>query len=289
VKHKIGIIGYGFCGIAVETGLQEVAEVRIYDKFKDSESFYDVINNSDVLFVTVPTPMERDGWCNTSIVEEVCVNIDKNAEERKSIVIKSTVPPGTSQMISEMLDHRHGIVFNPEFLTEKHFIDDFLNQDRILIGSTTGCEDSDLAKVLNLYEDFIKTQKNPAFLGEMSCSEAAEMLKYTANCFLATKVTFFNEIFDVCKGLNIDFEEVKEATLWDKRIGKSHANVPGHDGLRGFGGACFWKDMNALVSLCQNEEIDVMLLESVITKNLAIREERDWEKLAQVTGKYEKK
>ena len=79
--HKVGIIGYGFVGLAVETGLQSIAEIRIYDKFKTSEGLYDVVNNSDIIFLTVPTPMDDDGWCDTTIVENVCVDIDKNAEE----------------------------------------------------------------------------------------------------------------------------------------------------------------------------------------------------------------
>jgi len=286
MKHKIGIIGHGFVGMAVETGLQSVADVRIYDKYKDTESLYAVVNNSDVLFVAVPTPMEPDGWCDTSIVISACQEIDKNAETRKSIVIKSTVPPGTTQGISTLLEGRHGLMFNPEFLTEANFLEDFLNQDRILIGSAKECTNLDVVKVIDLYESFTKTQKEPAFLGEMGSCEAAEMVKYVTNSFLATKVTFFNEIYDICKAFGIDFEEVTETTLYDKRIGKSHASVPGPDGMRGFGGKCFPKDVQALIAMCQHDDVDVMLLESIWLKNSLVREKQDWYDIKGATTDY---
>lgn len=285
--HKIGICGSGFVGNAVESGLQSVAEIRVYDKYKPSESLYDVVNNSDILFVCVPTPMEDDGWCDTSIVGQVCIDIDKNAEERKSIVIKSTVPPGTTQEISKYLGERHGCMFNPEFLREKTFIQDFLEQDRIIIGPSNECLKSDIDKVLELYKSFAKTQKNPATIKITPSANVAEMVKYATNCYLATKVLFFNEMYDICKSIDIDFEDMKQLMLLDKRISSSHTQVPGHDGLRGFGGACFYKDMSALIAFCQEEDIDVTMLESVMTKNLMIRENYDWEKLAQVNGQYE--
>ncbi len=282
--HKVGVIGTGFVGSAVSVGLDNVAEIREYDKYKTSESLYDVVNNSDILFVCVPTPMDEDGWCDTSIVEAACVDIDKNAEERKVIVIKSTVPPGTTQEIDDLLNNRHTVLFNPEFLREKTFIQDFFDQDRIFIGKTKNTG-SDLIKVLNMYSDFAKTQVEPAVIREMK-SEEAEMVKYVTNCFLATKVTFFNEMYDVCKALEIDFEKVKKAALMDERIGSSHTDVPGADGLRGFGGKCFPKDMQALIAIAQNEEVDVMLLESVWAKNSLIREKADWYDIKGATTDY---
>ncbi len=283
MKHKIGVIGAGFVGTAVETGLQSVAEVRVYDKFKSSESLYDVVNNSDVLFVCVPTPMEDSGHCDTSIVEEVCHDISRVAKERKAIVIKSTVPPGTTQMISNFLQGEHSVMFNPEFLTEKNFIQDFLEQDRIYIGCAKECKSGDVAKVLNLYEDFIKTQKEPAFLGETASAEAAELLKYATNAFLSTKVMFFNEIYNICENLNIDFEEVRATMVMDKRIGNTHTQVPGPDGNRGFGGKCFPKDISGLIALARDNDYEPLVIDTVWSANLLMREEYDWEEIKGAT------
>jgi UDPglucose 6-dehydrogenase len=281
--HKVGIIGLGFVGTAVETGLQSVAEIRSYDKFKDTENLDSVVNNSDIIFVCVPTPMEDSGHCDTSIVEEVCYDISRVAKERKAIVIKSTVPPGTTQMIYDYLGGSHSIMFNPEFLTERNFIQDFMEQDRIFIGSARGCESRDVALVLSLYEAFAKTQEKPAFIGELASAEASELLKYATNSFLATKVMFFNEIYDICKALEVDFEEVRQTMLMDSRIGKTHTNVPGFDGQRGFGGKCFPKDISALIALARDYDIEPMLIDTAWSSNLIIREDYDWQDIKGAT------
>lgn len=283
MNHKVGIVGYGFVGLAVETGLQAVADIRVYDKFKDTENLDSVVNNSDIIFVCVPTPMEDSGHCDTSIVEGVCYDVARVAQERKSIVIKSTVPPGTTQRISNFLQGKHSVMFNPEFLTEKNFINDFLEQDRIFIGCAKECKNSDVARVLNLYEDFTKTQKKPAFLGELASAEATEMLKYATNSFLATKVLFFNEIYEICEALDVDFEEVRGTMIMDQRIGKSHTQVPGPDGFKGVGGKCLPKDTSALIALARDHEVEPMVIDTVWSKNLMIRENYDWEEIKGAT------
>lgn len=291
--HKVGVVGVGFVGTAVSTGLDmslgDNVEVREYDKFKNSESLYDVVNNSDVVFVCVPTPMTDEGACDTSIVQSSCFDIAKVAEERKTIVIKSTVPPGTTQSISSKLGGKHGLMFNPEFLTEANFINDFLNQNRIVLGSAKEATGSDVRKVVELYLDFIKTQKSPAFLGEVSSSSVAEMAKYFTNCFLATKLSFFNEMYDICESVKVPYDEVVEAFLLDERIGRSHYKVPGPDGKRGWGLSCFPKDLNAMIAFAKERGVDPLVLETAWTKNLLVREEHDWEELPQVNGCYKKK
>lgn len=281
--HKIGIIGSGFVGNAVETGLQSVAEVRVYDKFKPSESLDEVVNNSDILFVCVPTPMDEEGRCDTTIVESACFDVAKVAEERKSIVIKSTVPPGTTEKISIVLKGEHGVIFNPEFLTEANFINDFLEQDRIILGSAKNCTNVDVVNVIELYDSFIKTQKKPGSVFEVSCASSAEMLKYATNAFLSTKVAFFNEIYEICQAKLTNFDEVVGMMMLDERIGKTHTKVPGPDGLKGFGGKCLPKDLNGLIAMAKDADVDPMLLESVWTKNLMIREEYDWEEIKGAT------
>jgi len=284
--YKVGIIGLGFVGTAVETGLQSVAEIKIYDKYKPSDSLEDVVDSSDILFICLPTPMDPDtGECKTSIIESEIDNIVQIAEKRKTIVIKSTVPPGTTSRLNLKYDYKHFFVFNPEFLREKTFIEDFLNQDRIILGFEHRRNYD--TKLENLYEAFIKTQKNPAKI-IVCTSTTAEMAKYIGNCFLATKVMFFNEIHEICKAAGIDYEAVSALSTMDPRIGSSHIKVPGDKGLYGFGGSCFPKDMNALIFSAKQYDLDPMILDSVWTQNLLLRQEYDWETLAQVTGEYDK-
>ena len=301
MKHRVGIVGLGFVGTAVETGLQAVAEVSSHDKFKPTDSLATVVERSNIIFVCVPTPMNEDGSCNTSIVESVVADIDKVANGKsKAIVIKSTVPPGTTWKLQQKYQ-RHTFAFNPEFLTEKNFINDFLEQDRIIIGIKTswydetndtlycsGTKREHNRQINKLYEDFAKLQKKPAEI-VVTSPEAAEMLKYATNCFLSTKVAFFNEIHQICQKSDVKYDELVELISLDKRIGQTHLKVPGPDGQFGFGGSCFPKDLNGLIAHAKSKNVDPLLLESVWAKNLVVRDECDWEKLPQVTGKYGRK
>ena len=287
MKQSIGIIGAGFVGTACETGFQCVKglEIRIHDKYKPSESMCDVVENSNIVFVCVPTPTDfSTGKCDTSIVESVVEEIN-NIALGKSIVIKSTVPPGTTKKLADKYIDQN-IVFNPEFLREKTFIQDFLEQDRIILGSTCSEVGYD-NEVRYLCQAFIKTQKNPANVYVVD-SSVAEMVKYMGNCMLASKVIFCNEMYEICKAAHIDYDMVSELVGYDKRIGFSHMNVPGSDGRHGFGGSCFSKDINGLICFAKSIGVDPLILETAWTKNLLVREEYEWEDLPQVNGKYGK-
>jgi nucleotide sugar dehydrogenase len=281
--HKVGIVGYGFVGLALETGLQKVSNVRIYDKYKNTESLDQVVKYSDTIFLALPTPMNEDGSCDTSIIEDVCANIDRLAKKEKILVLKSTVPPGTTARFQKLYPN-HTFVFNPEFLTEKNFINDFLEQDRIIIGKAS---DKSIMNLELLYADFIQTQVKPAKIIYVK-SEEAEMVKYVTNCFLATKLSFYNEIYQICQTANIAYDKVIETVKYDMRMGQTHMNVPGPDGQFGWGLSCFPKDMNALIAFAKEHDVDPMMLETAWTKNLLVREYHDWEKLAQVNGNYGK-
>ena len=285
--HNVGIIGCGFVGTAVSTCLQNIAEVREHDKYKDTESLDSVVSNSDIIFICLPTPMAEDGSCDTSIVENEIDNICRIARKPKSIVIKSTVTPGTTDKLQKKYK-KHVFLFNPEFLTERNFIADFMNQDRIILGTSNDFKRNELTlRVHKLYQDFVRLQKKPALIYDTE-TRTAEMLKYMTNSFLATKVIFFNEMKEICKAANIKYEDVVGLMKLDERIGKSHLSVPGPDGKRGFGGSCFVKDLNALSTFAKELDLDPMVLDSVWTKNLLVREEYEWEQLAQVTGEYKK-
>lgn len=294
--HKVGIVGVGFVGTAVSTGLERVLgesiDIREYDKYKDTESLESVVENSNIIFICLPTPMNEDGSCDTSIVEDGVRNVVACANARKTIVVKSTVLPGTTRKL-QALYPKHTLVFNPEFLTERNFINDFINQDRIILGF--GSQESDyksernLDPLVRLYGDFVRNQPNNKGVIHICYSPLAEMVKYASNCFLATKVIFFNELKDICDKCDVDYPDVAKLLVLDERIGSTHMQVPGPDGKRGFGGSCFPKDINALISFAKDNDVDPMLLDTVWSKNLLIREEYEWEKLSQVNGEYSKK
>lgn len=280
MKNKIGIIGAGFVGSAHEIGFEHIAEIKIYDKYKPSESLESVVEHANILFVCVPTPTDFDtGECDTSIVENVIKEILLLSKNEKCIVIKSTVPPGTTKKIQER-HNDHCIVFSPEFLTEKNFIDDFKNQDRIVLGSSK-IGSKEYRKLVSFYKEFIEKQDGfsegmfAAILLECS-SEEAEMFKYICNTFLATKVSFFNEIYEICKASNIDYNNTVAMLDYDNRIGLGHTKVPGPDGQFGFSGKCFPKDLNALMFFAKENGIDPLLLETVWSKNLLVRDKHDW-------------
>lgn len=270
MKDSIGIVGQGFVGTAVREGLKHVFSVQTYDKYKDStcNSVEQLCNSVDVIFVCLPTPMRRNGTCDLSIVKSTILEIDKHSNGHIA-VIKSTVPPGTTSELNEQCKNLQ-IVFNPEFLTEANYIDDFKNQTRIIVGGPRPAS----TIIKNLYK---KAFYNTPII--KTGSDTAEMVKYFLNCFLATKVSFSNEMKDICDSVNIDYDKVVEYALYDKRIGTTHFSTPGPDGKRGFGGSCFPKDINAMMSFAIMMGIDPVILASVWKKNLEVRPEKDWEKL----------
>ena len=265
----IGIIGQGFVGNAIYCKFKNFFNVYTYDLKKDicNSSIEEIKKLCKIIFVCVPTPMNKDGSCDISIVESV---IKKFAEKKSCIIInKSTVPPGTTKVFNKKFK-KIQIVFNPEFLTERNAVSDYENQNRIVLGGPRPAT----TKVKNIFSK-VFPQSNIIKTGSMH----AEMIKYFTNSFSATKVSFANEIYDICSKLNLDFDKVVEYSIYDKRIGNSHLNVPGHDGDFGFGGHCFPKDLNALINLSDKLGAKNNILKSVLKTNDEIRKNRDWEEM----------
>jgi UDPglucose 6-dehydrogenase len=268
---KIGVVGNGFVGHAM-TLLSPYVEVLVWDvvpekrdpKTLDIETF---VEESEIIFVAVPTPMNKDGSCNVDIVRAVCEEIQE-IDDSKYIVLRSTVPPGTS----EELD----VAFMPEFLTEKNWKDDFKNCDQWILGSTDPFLYEKMKRMFELaYNEGGGSVVNKNII---QCKPTeAEMIKYLKNVFLSVKVGFFNELESICSELDIDYENVRCIATQDKRIGTGHTKVPGHDGNRGFGGTCFPKDTNALAVVASGCGIETPILDAVIKRNEEIdRPEKDW-------------
>ena len=268
--NTIGIIGQGFVGTAIREGLKEKFQVETYDKFKDStcSSIEELMSKTRMFFVCLPTPMRRDGSCDLSIIKDTIIEADKHSDNHIAI-IKSTVTPGTTQELNEHADNL-SVVFSPEFLTEANYIDDFKNQNRIIIGGPRPAS----TEVNNMFKKAF-----PNVLTIKTGSTIAEMVKYFTNTFLATKVSFANEMKKICANIHVDYDKVLEYALYDERVGKTHLSVPGPDGNQGFGGSCFPKDINALIHFARALGFEPVVLSSVWKKNLEVRPERDWEKL----------
>jgi nucleotide sugar dehydrogenase len=240
----IGIVGQGFVGNAVYQKFKNYYDVLTndLDENKSTATLENLTQMCSTIFLCLPTPMKSDGKCDTSILEKVLDMIDlltDNLETKKTIVIKSTIPPGTTEKFNKRYESLD-IVFNPEFLTERNAVEDYNNQNRIILGGPRPAT-TELKQIFSKVfpkAHIIKTD-----------STHAEMVKYLTNTFLSTKVSFANEIYQLCDKLNIDYDKVIEYATLDERLGTSHWNVPGHDGDFGFGGHCFPKDLASLLHL----------------------------------------
>lgn len=276
-ENTIGIVGYGIVGQAVEYGFKG-EKIFIYDKFKHYLTLEEVCKNSEFIFICVPTPIMEDGsGIDLSIVEE---NVDEIAKfiagTDKIIVIKSTSVPGTTERLAKKYPDVN-FAFNPEFLTEANFLEDFVHSDRCVVASL---DDLTSRRLVSLYKKHFPTM--PVYQTDPT---TAEMVKYMANCYLAVKVTFANEMFDLCEKLGIKYEEVKKLVVADHRIFDSHLDVTT---VRGFGGKCFPKDMMALIGLADKLGVDTELLDTAWAKNLKIRKVKDWEEIPFAVTKQDK-
>ncbi len=266
---KIGIIGQGFVGNAVFQKFKNFYKVFTFDLKKDlsNSTFYNLKNECDIVFICVPTPMNRDGSCDITKVESVIQSLSD--KENLIIVNKSTVIPGTSEKLNKKY-HKIQIIFNPEFLTERNAIKDYENQSRIIIGGPR--------PATNIIKTVFSKVFPKATIIKTGATHA-EMIKYFTNSFLATKVSFANEIYQLCNELNLDYDKVVEYVVNDVRIGNSHLSVPGHDGDLGFGGHCFPKDLSALVNLTDKLGTTNHVLKSVLKTNEKVRKNKDWKKM----------
>jgi UDPglucose 6-dehydrogenase len=278
---NIGIVGNGYVGHATGTGFASNSENKlfIYDKYKESPNSLDeVVENSDIIFICVPTPIFSDySGMDMSIVEEVAGEVaEKIKTPGKIIVIKSTSLPGTTKKLAEKYPHVD-FAMNPEFLTQKNADTDFMKPYRTVIGSMK----SEVGeKVKKLYETILPADQKYIITDTTS----AEVIKYMSNLMLASKVLLANEFYDLSQKVGANYADVQKGVEADPRIG-THMGVPGPDGDRGFGGACFPKDTIGILGLAKKLEVDMSALQSVWDKNLKIRKNRDWEDMPQAFKK----
>lgn len=266
---NIGVIGQGFVGNAIYQKFKSFFPVYTYDLKNElcNSDFETIVKKCEIIFVCLPTPMNKDGSCDIKLVESVIKSINSNS--KSIVVIKSTVIPGTTSKLNEV-NKNISIVFNPEFLTERNAVHDFSNQNRVILGGPRPAT-SLLKQVYTKIFPFAHIIKTG--------SSHAEMIKYFTNCFLATKVSFANEMYSLATSLKLDYDKIVEYATLDERLGNSHWQVPGHDGDFGFGGHCFPKDLSAIINLTTKNNSINNVLKAVKETNDKIRINRDWEKM----------
>jgi len=253
---NIVIVGHGYVGKAVEYGFN----IKLKNKIQLIDPLYnnsiDDITGCDVSFVCVPTPFGEDGKIDSSIVEDVTEQLLE--QTRGWVVIKSTVIPSVVAKLSE----NQRVIYNPEFLTEKNALDDFVNPPMHIFGGSSSATNM----LEELYKNNSRCKPCPVF--KMSAQDAS-FVKYGINSFLATKVMWFNQYKELIDQHGSDYDTIINAIGTDSRIGHSHVQVPGPDGRRGYGGACFPKDTSALSNFDYDRHLTI--LRTVITANNYIR------------------
>ena len=261
-KLKLGIVGHGFVGKATDEGFNKNVEKFIVDP-RYGTSIQDLAKfKPEIVFVCVPTPMQDNGEQDATILISAAKELIKECPDSIKVV-KSTVLPSMLKMLYGL---DKNFIYNPEFLREKYANEDFVNAKLIILGG----EKTMASKVADIYAQYSQCISRDFIFTEL---ETASLIKYGINTFLASKVMFFNELHEVYKQSEISesWEFFTKVISMDDRIGKSHMDVPGHDGKKGFGGACFPKDANALVKYSESIGHEMKMLKKVIKINNKIR------------------
>lgn len=270
IPRDCGIIGYGIVGEAIAYGFTQTSKGRdricYYDKYKPGSPLKEVVQRSEFIFISLPTPMKSDeSGIDLSIIEENIAQITPLTDHTdKVIIIKSTVVPGTTKNFELGYPHSH-FCFNPEFLTEANYLRDFLNAREVIIGASN---DLVSRRVAGLYRP-----RFPNTVIYQTDPTTAEAVKYFRNAFLSLKVTFANSFYDFCQAIGIKYEEVKRMAATDSRIVDAHLDVTT---ARGFGQKCFPKDLTALVEEMRRLGVDASVLEATWEYNKRIRKTHDW-------------
>ena len=261
--NKIGIIGNGFVGNAVYQGLKTHYAVSIYDKDDArTKCTYEEVDGLGLLFICVPTPTDRDGKFDLTIIE----NSIKNLQPGKILVIKSTVTPDAAQVLVNQFPEQE-FVFNPEFLTQRTAVEDFKNPSRIVIGGSS--ENTTIVK--DMYLKIFPAAKYIETDYKTAC-----FIKYFSNCFFAIKVSAMNEFRQIALNSGVNWDTSLEGLLTSGWVNPMHTKVPGPDGEFGFGGKCFPKDLNSFTSYCLDIGIEPVMLKATWDRNLLARKNKDW-------------
>lgn len=263
-EEKLAQLKQGIIPI-YEPGLEELMKINVSEnRLSFTDDIKSAVEKSLVCFIAVGTPQGQDGSADLQYVYQVAESIGKAINGYKVIVDKSTVPVGTAQRVKNIIKmhttHEFDVVSNPEFLKQGAAVEDFIRPDRVVIGA-----DSEKAKniMLDLYAPFVRNQ-NPIITMD---TKSAEMVKYASNSFLAVKISYINEIANICEKVGADINKVRIGMCADTRIGSKFL----YPGL-GYGGSCFPKDVKALMKTATDNGCDCKLIKSADEINQKQRE-----------------
>ncbi len=258
IKEKIGIIGLGFVGGAINDSMNWQVKTIIMDPAKGLNATYQEIKECSGIFICVPSPQDEDGTCDTSILEGV---LDSLKDYTGVIISKCTAPPDVYARLNAKYPT---LVHAPEFLTAARASIDYADGRFAFIGGSVGAYQREAERIIRI------GQRHLEIVYYCTIAEAA-LAKYTINSFMATKVTFMNELYSVAQAAGIDYNNIALMIKADPRIGNSHMQVPGPDGQLGFGGACFPKDTSALLKYAEGIGAQMNVLDAAVKKNTILR------------------
>ena len=260
-QEKIGIIGLGYVGNAIRESMEgSTLSLVLLDPAKQLTATYEELAECSGIFICVPSPQNSDGSCDTSILDYVLEHLDK-VKYKGVIISKCTVPPD----VYETLNSRYpNLVHVPEFLTAANATLDYLQGKFAFIGGSVGAYQREAERLIKMGQGSLEN------IHYCTIGEAA-LAKYALNSFMATKVVFMNELYNLSQALGINYDKVASMIRVDPRIGKSHMQVPGPDGVFGFGGACFPKDTSALLKFAEQHNVQMNVLDAAVKKNLLLR------------------
>lgn len=280
MNNSINIIGHGYVGSAmahlceqnnIKYNVYDVQEklgnFAYFNRIEDLVNYSEIMNTQNYYFIAVPTPSNTVGACDTSIVENVLEQLYRLTADA-IVIIKSTVEPGTCDKLHDKFKRDNfDIIFNPEYLTEKNYLDDIKYAKFVLLGS----KDLSLGKfqmLLKLFRDLYA--HNPQIDIISRSYVECEMFKYTVNNFLAVKVWYFNKIYDICDKFKIDYQSFKSLFELEPRLGEYGTRVPGDHG-RGFAGSCLRKEQYGMIKLQEKMELDNSVLTAMAAENEIMR------------------
>lgn len=257
---KIGVVGLGVVGTVVADAYGETLSTQVVrvdvDASKSTGTWQDLMD-CEAVFVCVPSPTKPNGECDTSILNSALYML----KDYKNVIIsKVTAPPDFYEKLQQAYPN---LIHVPEFLTAANAYNDFVKQEHAIIGGNVLAYQREAERILKL----VQPLKASAFV---SIGEAA-LTKYIINTFLATKVAFMNEMYDLAESYGYDWRKMALLLKSDSRLGDSHFRVPGPDGLFGFGGACFPKDTEAMIKFAAKRDVNLNILKTVVKKNDLLR------------------
>lgn len=262
----VSVIGLGFVGGSMQKSfLLKGESVMGYDKYKECDHSLEDCLESSICFLALPTLFDETlNSYDTASLEEVCKELEEK-NYRGLVIIKSTVEPGTTERLAQTFPGLK-LIHNPEFLTASTAFEDFHNQSHIVLGKSKNVSSEEL----NILIEFYARLYEDAEISLCECSES-ESMKSFVNCFYSVKIQFFNELYLLCKKMDIDYQVVKELMLKNKWINPMHTEVPGTDGQLSYGGYCFPKDTNALLNHMRRKETPHKVLAATVEERNEMR------------------